>query len=113
MTVRVRLWHCTHSLFALTFELDEAANKPLQKTFHEGVRLMKRSISIVALTVLFGTAAVAQEMQPAEPSSSTTEVQPIASTPTVPVLVSDTRGQSDSDARECLQFSGNDEIHRC
>ena len=74
---------------------------------------MKRSISIAALTVLFGTAAIAQEMQPVEPSSSTTEVQPIASTTTVPVLVSDTRGQSDSDARECLQFSGNDEIHRC
>jgi hypothetical protein len=74
---------------------------------------MKRSIWIAALTVLFGAPVVAQEMQPAEPSSSPTEVQPTSSKPTVPVLVSDTRGQNDSDARECLQFSGNDQIHRC
>ena len=74
---------------------------------------MKRSIWIAALTVLFAAPALAQEMQPAEPSSSTTEVQPPVSNATVPVLVTDTRGQSDADARECLQFSGNDEIHRC
>ena len=74
---------------------------------------MKRSIWIAALTVLFAAPALAQEMQPSEPSSTTTDAQPSAANSTVPVLVTDTRGQSDADARECLQFSGNDEIHRC
>ena len=74
---------------------------------------MNRLILVAALTVLFGAPALSQEMQSADPSTSQAESRSTDGTAMVPVLVTDTRGQNDADARECLQFSGNDEISRC
>ncbi len=76
-------------------------------------------ILIASLAISFAASAYSQQLESIDPASA--KVQPEQSEPGRPVLDSATpqlgmdfkRGQHDADARECLQLTTNDQIHRC
>jgi hypothetical protein len=86
---------------------------------------MKRIASIAAIGVFAAASAYAQmQIEPAVPKGlQDSTVQPARELPptgaqvvdpVVPQLVMDrVRGHSDADARRCLQFTSNVQIHRC
>jgi hypothetical protein len=91
---------------------------------------MKRIGSIAAIALLAAASAYAQtqyepaiprgipdsSVQPSRELSQPSSAAPAAQVvePVVPQLVMDPkRGHSDADARQCLQFASNTQIHRC
>ena len=73
---------------------------------------------MTVFTLMFAASAYGQ-IQSVDPSASS-NVATAASEPAAksdahtPALIMDSsRGQNDADARECLQFGSNGEIHRC
>lgn len=80
---------------------------------------MNRISLIAALTALCVCAAHAQESDSLDEASSKAITDQIAA-PAQPLegvapqfTMDSRRGHSDADARQCLQFTGNDQIHRC
>ena len=81
---------------------------------------MNRIALIAVLGALSASAAYAQQIQwvdPAVPKGMLESKGGPSGTladPAVPQLVQDpTRGHNDADARQCLQLTTNDQIHRC
>ncbi|MGZ5094033.1 MAG: hypothetical protein ACXWCY_18035 [Burkholderiales bacterium] len=76
-------------------------------------------ILIASFAISFAATAYSQQLESIDPASVT--AQPEQSEPGRPVLdvtppqmgMDFKRGQHDADARECLQFTTNDQIHRC
>jgi hypothetical protein len=80
---------------------------------------MNRTCLIAALTALCVCAAHAQEADSVDTAASKAitdriDVPGQALDANGPQFTMDSkRGHSDADARQCLQFTGNDQIHRC
>jgi hypothetical protein len=81
---------------------------------------MNRIGLIMALAILSGTGAYAQQIQWVDPAvprampDSSVEPSGKLADPAIPQLVMDPRrGHTDADARQCLQLATNDQIHRC
>jgi len=91
---------------------------------------MKKTSLIAALILMWSGAAayaqeaavtdseaVASETTNAQPISEPANTQPVTESATPPsmrkLVMESKRGNHDADARECLQLTGNDQIHRC
>jgi hypothetical protein len=76
-------------------------------------------IGLAVLAMLFTASIYAQQIDAVDPeAASVTPQDKVEATPApdaaAPQLVMDrARGHNDADARECLQFTTNDKIHRC
>jgi hypothetical protein len=81
--------------------------------------LTMNRILIALFAISFAATAYSQQLESIDPASAV--AQPEQSEPGRPVLdvtspqlgMDFKRGQHDADARECLQFTTNDQIHRC
>jgi hypothetical protein len=76
-------------------------------------------IGLAVLAMLFTASTYAQQIDAVDPEApSVTPQDKVESAPAldagVPQLVMDrARGHNDADARQCLQLTTNDKIHRC
>ena len=82
---------------------------------------MNRIGLIAASALVFATAASAQQIQWVDPAVPKGTLEQRSEQPSgkpadsaIPQLVQDpTRGHKDADARQCLQFATNQQVHRC